>query len=55
MKKPRLRTADGKRQIRSIDDILKEAVSDETLVNLPGKGKPLILHQVKNLEQQGKY
>lgn len=43
MKKPLLRTPDGKRQIRSVDDMLKEAVSDETLVNLPGKGKPLNL------------
>ena len=43
MKKTRLRTADGKRQTRSVDDMLKEAVSDETLANLPGKGEPLNL------------
>jgi hypothetical protein len=43
MKKPRLRTADGKPQFRSVDDMLKEAASDEAIANLPGKGKPLDL------------
>ena len=43
MRKPRLRTPDGKLQLRSLDDILREAVNDEEMANLPGKGKPLDL------------
>ena len=43
MRKPPLRTPDGKPQLRSLDDILREAVNDEEMADLPGKGKPLDL------------
>jgi hypothetical protein len=43
VKKPRLRTSDGKPQFKSVDDLLKEAASPEAIAGLPGKGKPLDL------------
>lgn len=43
MNKPKLRTPDGKIQMRSVDDLLKEVAADESWRNLPGKGKPLDL------------
>lgn len=39
----KLRKPDGTPEMRSLDDMLKEAVDDETLRNLPGVGKPLNL------------
>ena len=43
MNKPKLRTPDGKIQMRSVDDLLKEVAADDSWRNLPGKGKPLDL------------
>ena len=43
MPKPNLRTPDGKIQMKSIDDLLKEAATEDALLNIPGKGKPLNL------------
>ncbi|MGA1196424.1 MAG: DnaJ family domain-containing protein [Candidatus Latescibacterota bacterium] len=43
MNKPKLRTPDGKIQMRSVDDLLKEVAADDSWRNLPGKGKPIDL------------
>ena len=41
--RPIRRRADGRPELRSLDDLLKEAVSGDDYKNLPGKGKPLDL------------
>ena len=41
--RPIRRRADGRPELRTLDDLLKEAVSGEDYKNLPGKGKPLDL------------
>lgn len=43
MKKPKLRTPDGKIEMRSIDEMLQAAASEDNMLNIPGKGKPLNL------------
>ena len=41
--KRRRRRPDGRAGLKTLDDLLGEAVSDDTVKNLPGKGKPLDL------------
>lgn len=43
MAKPKLRTPDGKIEMRSIDEMLAFVASDKEIANLPGIGKPLNL------------
>jgi hypothetical protein len=44
-KKPRLLTPDGKLEMRTPDEMLRDAVSGESYAQLPGKGKPLNLRE----------